>query len=56
MVTQKLKDLEEVLEDAPEINIHNFDINDVEKLNDCMVRAYNLVLVMIKEALEETDA
>lgn len=49
---KKLTDLEEILENAPEINIHNFDINDVEVLNSAMIEAYNLVLEIIKEEIE----
>ncbi|TET97702.1 MAG: hypothetical protein E3J23_08470 [Candidatus Stahlbacteria bacterium] len=49
---ESIKSTFDMLEDAPEINIHNFDISDVETLNDLMVRAYNEV----NEALKELEA
>ncbi len=55
MKIQRLKNLEKILEDAPELNLHNFDIDDVDKLNNAMIEVYNVVLEMIAEESEYTE-
>lgn len=44
-----VKSVFNTLEDAPEVNIHNFDITDVERLNDAMISAYNELNQALKE-------
>ena len=51
-LNEELKELKDILEDAPEINIHNFDIDDVEKLNDSMISAYKKLEYILLEILK----
>ena len=51
-LNEELKELKDILEDAPEINIHNFDIDDVEKLNDSMISAYKKIEYILLEIVK----
>lgn len=46
---EKVNEVQKILEDSPEVNIHNFDIDDVEKLNSSMISAYNELDQLIKD-------
>jgi hypothetical protein len=48
-VREKIEEVFDILGNAPELNLRNFNIEEVEKLNSAVVCAYNILDFLLAE-------